>query len=141
MKTAPVNKPSKTPLIIGAVLVIAIAGEVAIGVGSKKSPATNSMTMASPTMSTSANATATDKVTIASYAFGPSTITIKAGTTVTWTNNDAVSHTVTVDSGDGPKSPLFARGGTYTYTFAKAGTFTYHCEPHPYMKGTVVVTN
>lgn len=86
-------------------------------------------------------AVATDKVTIANYAFSPATITVKVGTTVTWTNTDSVHHTVTADNGQGPQSDLFGKGESYSYTFTKAGTYTYHCEPHPYMHGTVIVTN
>lgn len=85
-------------------------------------------------------AVATNKVTIANYAFSPATITVKAGTTVTWTNQDSVHHSVTADNGKGPKSQLFGQGESYSYTFSKPGTYTYHCEPHPYMQGTVIVT-
>lgn len=87
------------------------------------------------------DAVATDKVSIQNFAFSPSVITVKAGTTVTWTNQDEVHHSVTVDSGsDGPNSQLFGKGESYSYTFTKAGTYKYHCMPHPYMHGTVIVT-
>jgi plastocyanin len=42
-------------------------------------------------------------------------------------------------SADAPSSELLAKGESYSFTFKKAGTYTYHCTPHPYMKGTVVV--
>ena len=87
------------------------------------------------------DAVATDKVAIQNFAYSPATVTVKVGTTVTWTNNDSVAHTVTADSGAGPDSGSLARGETYQFTYQTAGTFTYHCTPHPYMKGTVVVTN
>lgn len=87
------------------------------------------------------NAASTDQVKIANYAFSPDKITIKVGTKVTWTNSDVVQHNVAMDDGaDGPSSPMLGKGDTYTYTFAKAGTYNYHCTPHPYMKGMVVVT-
>lgn len=78
-------------------------------------------------------------VFIQGMAFNPSTITVSANTTITWTNKDAVGHTVTSDSG------LFDSGtigtnGTYSYTFATAGTFTYHCKVHPTMKASVIVS-
>ena len=130
---------SKLPLIFGAIAVVIIGGGIVLAVGHKSS------TMSGMNMSTSspstANATATDMVTVANYAFSPAAITVKAGTKVTWTQTDAVSHTITSDSGNMLSSSLLARGQTYSYTFTKAGTYTYHCTPHPYMKGTVVVTN
>lgn len=84
---------------------------------------------------------ATSSVIIKNYMFSPASITVKVGTTVTWTNQDAVSHTVTADtnSTDAPSSMDIAQGKSYSFTFQKAGTFTYHCTPHPYMHGTVVV--
>jgi amicyanin len=99
--------------------------------------------MGSSTPST-ANAVMTDKVDIKGYAFSPAAIKVKVGTTVTWTNQDAVAHTVTADdSASSAKlsSNDIQQGGTYTYTFKTAGTYKYHCFPHPYMHGTVVVTN
>jgi amicyanin len=114
----------------------------AIAIATHKSASKDSMSMpTSGASSSSAAATATNAVTIQSYAFGPKAITVKAGTTVTWTNTDGVKHTVTSDSGNTLKSDLFGRGETFSYTFMTAGTYSYHCEPHPYMKGTVVVTN
>ena len=77
-------------------------------------------------------------INIQSFAFNPSTLTVKAGTKVTWTNNDSVAHTVTSDSGkfdSGNISP----GQSFSYTFTNTGTFNYHCTIHPMMKGTVVV--
>lgn len=81
-----------------------------------------------------------DKVSISNFAFTPASITVKKGTTVTWTNNDSVAHTVTADSGNGPNSELLQNGETYSFTFNEAGTFKYHCVPHPSMKATVTVT-
>lgn len=90
----------------------------------------------------SSQAVATDKIDITNYAFSPANATVKVGTTVTWTNKDAVGHTVTSDDGSdgGLDSKLLNQGETYTKTFDKAGTFTYHCTAHPYMKGTITVT-
>ena len=83
-------------------------------------------------------AAATAKVSIDNFAFNSKEITVKKGTTVTWTNNDSTSHTVTGDSG-GPSSDLLGNGESYSFTFTAAGTFSYHCEPHPSMRGRVVV--
>lgn len=79
------------------------------------------------------------QVSIANLAFVPSGLTVRAGTTVTWTNNDAMSHTVTSDNGVFDSGTL-ARGGTFQFTFTEAGEFPYHCSIHPSMTATIVVT-
>ncbi len=76
---------------------------------------------------------------ISGFAFSPSTLTIKVGDTVTWTNQDAAKHTVTSDSGSELNSELLGKGRSYSHTFATAGTYNYHCTPHPYMTGKVIV--
>lgn len=132
----------KKPIIL---LVVAVVIIVAVIVGvmvSKNGNNGNSMS-GMPGMSMGSNqaqAVATNSVKIHDYAFSPATITVKVGTKVTWTNTDQVDHTVTADSGTGPNSQLFGQGQTYSYTFTKAGTYSYHCMPHPYMNGTVIVT-
>jgi plastocyanin len=78
-------------------------------------------------------------VTISVSAFRPDAITVSAGTTITWTNEDPVAHTVTADDGSWDSGSL-ARGATFSHTFEAAGTYAYHCTIHPGMKGTVVVT-
>lgn len=71
--------------------------------------------------------------------FTPSQISVQAGATVTWTNQDDRDHTVTVDYGNGPDSGKIPPGGTYSYTFTNAGSYQYHCSIHPDMRGTIVV--
>jgi plastocyanin len=78
-------------------------------------------------------------VKIQGFAFDPSSITIKAGTTVRWTNMDGVSHSVTDDSGAWDSGGL-AQGDSFTRVFDTPGTFTYHCGVHPNMKATIIVT-
>ncbi len=75
----------------------------------------------------------------ASKAYSPNAITIKAGESVMWMNGDELAHTVTADNGSFD-SGFIDPGGSYTYTFTTAGAFTFHCTPHPWMKGTVVVS-
>jgi plastocyanin len=79
-----------------------------------------------------------DEVWIQGMAFDPSTITITTGTTITWTNNDAIGHSVTSDTGIFD-SGIINASGTFSYTFDTAGTFTYHCKVHPTMTASVVV--
>ncbi len=78
-------------------------------------------------------------VAITNFAFNPATITVKVGTTVTWTNNDSAPHTITADDGSFNSGDI-GQGKTYSHTFSSAGTFPYHCTVHPFMKATVVVT-
>jgi plastocyanin len=74
-----------------------------------------------------------------SFSFSPSAMTIKVGTTVTWTNKSSAPHTVTSDTGAFNGS-LGESGATFKFTFTRAGTFSYHCSIHPYMKATITVT-
>ncbi len=83
-----------------------------------------------------APAPVTHNISIAGFAFGPSSLSVKKGDTVVWTNNDSAPHTVT---GSGLNSPTLGSGQKYTFTFNSAGTFRYHCNFHPSMQGSVTV--
>jgi plastocyanin len=141
--------------ILIVLLVIIIAGAAVFGLtrNKKDNTQTNSSQNSSAnsgTQAQSANTTppqtktptaTTSSVSIESFAFMPGDITVKKGTTVTWTNNDSTAHTVTeADSQTGPKSDNLNNGDKYTFTFDTAGTFHYKCSIHPYMLGTVTVT-
>ena len=76
--------------------------------------------------------------TIVDFGFQPSSVTVKAGTTVTWTNTGSASHMVTADDGSFDSGTL-ATGSTFTQPFMKAGTYAYHCTIHSSMTATVVV--
>jgi len=78
-------------------------------------------------------------VNVQAFVFDSAEITVPVGTTVTWTNNDPVAHTVT-DVDQAWDSGLFEQGGTFLKTFDTPGTYTYYCIPHPIMIGKVVVT-
>ncbi|HEX6524600.1 MAG TPA: cupredoxin domain-containing protein [Streptosporangiaceae bacterium] len=82
---------------------------------------------------------AADAVVIHNFAFGPQVVTIKAGTTVHWTNSDTEAHTVTSDTG-AFDSKVLQPGAGYSYTFTKPGTYSYHCTIHPFMTAKVVVS-
>lgn len=78
------------------------------------------------------------QIVIKDYMFGPNSLTIKAGTTVTWANKDDEPHTVVSDTG------LFRSGAvdtddTFTFKFDKPGTYHFTCSIHPRMVGTIVV--
>jgi plastocyanin len=78
----------------------------------------------------------TASVSISGFAFNPGTLTVAAGTIVTWTNNDSMQHTVTGGELDSQK---LAQGQTYSHTFNTPGTIDYICTIHPSMKGKIIV--
>jgi plastocyanin len=77
-------------------------------------------------------------VVISQFTFGPTEVRVRAGERVTWINCDPEAHTSTADGGQWA-SPLLALGDGFTQTFMAAGEFPYHCEPHPFMTGRVIV--
>lgn len=79
-------------------------------------------------------------IDITNFAFVSDAVTVKAGTTVVWTNSDQVAHTITSDTGTTLSSGNLSTGQTYSMTFTTPGTYSYHCTVHPSMKGTVTVT-
>lgn len=83
----------------------------------------------------------TAAISIKDFSFNPSSLTIKPGTKVTWTNNDITSHTITSDSGNLLDSPILAPGESFSFTFSAAGTASYHCSIHRMMKGVIIVKN
>ena len=77
-------------------------------------------------------------VSIDNFTFTPQSLTVKAGTTVTWTNRDDIPHTVV--STDGAfKSKVLDTDEKFSFTFSKPGTYPYFCSIHPKMTGKVVV--
>jgi plastocyanin len=75
---------------------------------------------------------------IRAMKFTQERIEVAAGTTVRWTNNDQLQHSVTANDGSWD-SGLINPGGSWTHTFSQPGDYAFHCTPHPFMKGVVVV--
>jgi len=128
-----------TGVAVLAVLVLAACGGSSAGSGAS-----------TPASSPTSAIAGSSAVSIADFAFSPPTLTVKAGTTVTWTNNDGAPHTVT--STDGPSTSAqitgafdsgdLGQGETFSFTFDKAGTYYYDCTIHAAqasMHGVVVV--
>ncbi|AHG89356.1 blue (type 1) copper domain protein [Gemmatirosa kalamazoonensis] len=80
----------------------------------------------------------TVRATMRQLEFAPTRIEVAAGTTVIWTNNAPLQHSIVADNGSFD-SGLIDPGKRYARTFTKPGTYTFHCTPHPFMKGVVVV--
>ena len=78
-------------------------------------------------------------VSIDNFTFTPQTLTVKAGTTVTWTNRDDIPHTVASASNAFAKSKALDTDDSYSFTFTTPGTYQYFCYIHPRMVGSIVV--
>src|SRR5262250_1725906 len=78
------------------------------------------------------------EVKIDNFSFTPATITVAAGTQVTWTNRDDIPHTVVTEDKT-IKSKVLDTDEKFSTTFDKPGTYSYFCSIHPKMKGTIVV--
>jgi plastocyanin len=111
-------------IAVGAVLIVVLSKDAS------DDPAT-----ASPASQTAASAAAT--VDIADFTFKPETLTVKAGTKVTWINHDVAPHTATASGGF--DTGTLKKGDRKTITLSKAGTYAYVCQFHPFMKATVTV--
>jgi plastocyanin len=77
-------------------------------------------------------------VTIDNFVFSPERLTVKVGTSVTWTNHDDIPHTVAAKD-RGFKSRVMDTDESFTFTFSTPGEYTYFCSLHPHMTGTIVV--
>jgi plastocyanin len=113
------NRRQMLPLVVGLAIALAFVGLIMPAHDARAQDATS--------------------VSIHDFSFDPGTITIAAGTTVTWTNNDTATHTVTADDGSFDSGNI-ATGQTFSMTFNTPGTFTYHCAIHPNMTASIVVT-
>lgn len=149
-----------TPLVGGILVALAIVGLIILGAmtlagrgtgdevmresssglsdmkGSGSSPSGNDTPVSSTDVQEGRVA-----IDIDNFKFMPAQITVKKGTTVTWTNRDTARHDVTpVENSDGaPRSELMGQNESYSHTFDTIGTFAYYCSPHPYMKASVTV--
>ncbi|MEX0881288.1 MAG: cupredoxin domain-containing protein [Candidatus Saccharimonadales bacterium] len=128
------------------VALVAAAAFIIAGRGDDQNNTNPNQQTESTTQSTNNTATnnraaaTTNKVSISNFTFSPTDITVKKGTTVTWTNNDSVAHTVEFDTDNIPKSETLGNGDTFSFTFNDEGAFNYICGIHPSMHGTVTVT-
>jgi plastocyanin len=105
----------QVPAILGAILMTSMVAEMA-----------------------SASSPPTATVRIGNFTFNDQILTVKPGTTVTWTNGDDIPHTVTSDSGVF-KSKVLDTGDRFSFTFAKIGQYGYYCSLHPHMTGSIIV--
>jgi plastocyanin len=88
------------------------------------------------TMPTTGATAAGNAVNIQNFSFNPPVLTVTKGTTVTWTNNDSVTHQIKSDTFN---SSGLTNGQTFSFTFTNSGSFDYSCAIHPSMTGKIVV--
>jgi plastocyanin len=103
------------------------------------------------TLGLAAPASAASAVAISGLAYVPPSLTVPAGTTVTWTNMDSgIPHSVTSDTAAFDSGPTcnpsatagcLGTGASFSHLFSTAGTFAYHCHIHSFMHGTITVTS
>ncbi len=117
----------RTKWISAAFAVVALG--LALGAGARSKPAEAPMD----------KTTSGTSVKIDNFSFGPATITIPAGSTVTWTNNDDVPHVVSSDDNKLFKSKALDTDDRFSFTFTKPGTYNYYCAIHPKMTAKIVV--
>jgi plastocyanin len=78
-------------------------------------------------------------VGIDNFTFNPATLTVKAGTTVTWTNRDDIPHGLAATNNAFKRSQALDTDDSFSFTFTTPGTYQYFCYIHPHMTGTIVV--
>ena len=78
-------------------------------------------------------------ISIDNFTFTPPTLTVKAGTTVTWTNKDDIPHGIGSATNAFAKSKALDTDDSYSFTFTTPGTYKYFCYLHPHMVGSIVV--
>jgi amicyanin len=86
-----------------------------------------------------AQTSAATAVSIDNFTFSPQKLTVKAGTTVTWTNKDDIPHGIAATGNAFRRSNAMDTDDTYSFTFTTPGTYQYFCYIHPHMTGTIVV--
>jgi plastocyanin len=118
-----------------SVLILAMCVTACGGYNSPSAPSTG------PTLAAAGSTTvniAGGASTLTTTAFGQNPLTIAVGTTISWLNDDSITHTSDADANQWSSGNI-PPGGRFNSTFPSAGRFTYHCQIHPNMVGTIVV--
>jgi plastocyanin len=141
------NQPVRHRLVLGAAALLVAAGSLAgCSASAESAPTAPSSTTSAP---------AGPVINLSSLMFSPSMTTVNVGETVTWRNDEPITHTVTsgrsmgIDKTTGLRSSqqpdglfntkLGGKGKTFSFTFTKPGTYTYYCDIHQGMNATITV--
>ena len=146
------NQPARRRLVLGAAALFITAGGLA-GCSASAESAPPSIATSAPSIASSAPTGPV--INLSSLMFNPSTTTVKVGESVTWRNDEPITHTVTsgrfmgIDKTTGLRSSqqpdgmfnakLDGKGKTFSFTFTKPGTYTYYCDIHQGMNATITV--
>jgi amicyanin len=125
-------------LTAASTVALAACGASAAGTSPSPTPAAPSAT-SGPANGARATPSTTADVGIANFKFTPAAVTVKAGTTVVWTNKDSIAHSVNFTTG-GINSNVLNQNEQFRFTFTTPGTYDYICSIHPFMHGSVTVT-
>jgi plastocyanin len=128
--------------VVGGTLALALvaAGVVSTAIWANTGSSSNTYSSTSTTAPDGGTTGApTQAVTIKGFAFDPAELDVAVGDTITWTNQDGATHTVTAADGTFSSENL-GQGATFSHEFDAAGTYAYVCNIHSGMKATVVVT-
>jgi plastocyanin len=116
-----------------SVVIVGLAAALALGIGLFGSGRNRSVAQAQEKASTT-------EVKVDNFSFGPVTVTVPVGTTVTWINRDDIPHTiVSTDDPKAFKSKVLDTDEKFSFAFSKPGTYPYFCSIHPKMTGKVIV--
>ena len=118
---------------------VILAGFLAVGVFVSVHGQDSASSQASSHQASDKSEAAGNQVTIDNFSFTPQTLTILAGSTVTWTNKDDVPHTVVETNNHKFKSKALDTDETFSFTFNEPGTYEYFCSVHPKMVAKVIV--
>ena len=144
------KQPVRHRVVLGAAALLISAGGLAgCNASAESAPTIPFSTTSAP------SAAAGPVINLSSLMFNPSTTTVKVGETVTWRNDEPITHTVTsrrfmgIDKTTGLRSSqkadgmfnakLDGKGKTFSFTFTKPGTYTYYCDIHQGMNATITV--
>lgn len=123
-------------IVTGVVIVLLVIGLVIYFTQNQYNPSNSQMAGQQPATDSAQTTVEANAVTIKNFAFNPGTLTVKAGTKVTWTNQDAATHHIKSDTFS---SNDLNQGDKFEFTFNDKGSFDYHCAIHPSMIGKIVV--
>jgi len=123
--------------LLGVLIIVGLLAVVSCSSSSATTPKTGTPTSPPPGGTTGPDIKPV-AVEIKGFAFSPATVNVSIGTTVTWTNNDSATHTVTSTTG-AFESGNMSNGSTFSHTFTAVGDFEYHCSIHTSMVGHVIV--
>ena len=124
-------------LVVIGLILLSMLPVFSISCQPQTSPEEEMVTEEEPVIEEEPTPTST-KVKISGFTFVPATVTVSAGSTVAWTNQDSAPHTVTSET-DLFDSGRLSINDSSSYAFTDRGTFSYYCTIHPYMKGEVIV--